>query len=567
MPKFKFAILILIFLFFVETGYARAPLVLNEGTIGVTSLVPGMSGHMLTVIQGTEPSKIPVKIIAVVPQQGGSNLRNLILVRIRNDVKLAQGMSGSPVYFDGKLAGAVRSGWENSDQSLAFVTPIEEMLNLAEYEAEYEAEGRKLADVSISGLSASTPSILELSQKLSIKFIQGASSSPVKNSFNPEKLEKFKPGSAISVFLVWGDVEISALGTVTCVSKGGEFLAIGHEFLRRGKVNYPTAGAIIHGIVDSSEFPFKLSTAQGINGTILQDRDAGLLGKMGYYAPSVSCKFVFRNLDNKTEKTSYFRTVCNEFLADALIERICRGLTEELWDRKGQGTMSITLKIDGKGMSKGWTRKDIFFSEEDVITESFKQTKAILNAFLTQPYSEVLPASFTITVEASQRPKVLSIEDIETVNEAGPGEEISVKVRLREWRGEVFTKKFSLKIPEDSTGVVELIVRGGGTQSFEQAGINGGWKSVTSLERMLTEFKAADGNNQLILELNSDKTEQAFKEALNKKNQKDFLPEEEEYLSETKERRIKEGTLKIYKSEYVIDGLMRRIIHTEKRGE
>ena len=203
MPKFKFAILILIFLFFVETGYARAPLVLNEGTIGVTSLVPGMSGHMLTVIQGTEPSKIPVKIIAVVPQQGGSNLRNLILVRIRNDVKLAQGMSGSPVYFDGKLAGAVRSGWENSDQSLAFVTPIEEMLNLAEYEAEYEAGGRKLADVSISGLSASTPSILELSQKLGIKFIQGASSSPVKNSFNPEKPEKFKPGSAISVFLVW----------------------------------------------------------------------------------------------------------------------------------------------------------------------------------------------------------------------------------------------------------------------------------------------------------------------------------------------------------------------------
>ena len=229
--------------------------------------------------------------------------------------------------------------------------------------------------------------------------------------------------------------------------------------------------------------------------------------------------------------------------------------------------MSITLRIDGKGMSKGWTRKDIFFSEEDVITESFKQTKAILNAFLTQPYSEVLPAGFTITVEASQRPKVLSIEDIETVNEAGPGEEISVKVRLREWRGEVFTKKFSLKIPEDSTGVVELIVRGGGTQSFEQAGINRGWKSVTSLERMLTEFKAADGNNQLILELNSDKTEQAFKEALNKKNQKDFLPEEEEYLSETKERRIKEGTLKIYNSEYVIDGLMRRIIHTEKRGE
>ena len=83
---------------------------------------------------------------------------------------------------------------------------------------------------------------------------------------------------------------------------------------------------------------------------------------------------------------------------------------------------------------------------------------------------------------------------------------------------------------------------------------------------MLREFRASDGNNQLILELNADKAGQALREAMSGKNKrgKDLLPEEEEYLSETKERRIKEGTLKIYNSEYIVDGLMRRIIHTEK---
>ncbi|MBQ6969895.1 MAG: hypothetical protein IJP85_06165 [Synergistaceae bacterium] len=559
MLRLRFAVIFLI-LFVeivetVETGYARAALVLDTEIISAASLKAGMSGHMLTVLKGTEPSKIPVKIISVVPQFRASNVDALILVELQGGVKLAQGMSGSPVYFDGKLAGAVRSGWESSDQRLALVTPITDMLKL-------KVKGYDmLADVSVSGISAAVPSMLELSRKLGLTFRQGTFSAS-----SGVQAGRFKPGSAISVMLVWGDVEISALGTVTAVSKNGEFLALGHEFLKRGKVSYPSAEAVIYDIVNSSAFPFKLSTTTGINGTITQDRDAGLLGKTGYYAPSVSCKFVFRNLDDKTEKASYFRTVTDEFLAPDLIEKVCKGLCEELWDRKGHGTVSVTLRVDGKAVPEGWTSKDIFFSENDVITEAFKQTKMILEAFFTQPYSQVFPAGFTVTVEASENPRILTIEDIETVSEAEPGEQISVKVRLRQWRGDVFTKKFSLKIPEDSTGVVELIVRGGGTQPFEQAGINGGWKSVTSLERMLREFRASDGNNQLILELNADKAGQALREAMSGKNKrgKDLLPEEEEYLSETKERRIKEGTLKIYNSEYIVDGLMRRIIHTEK---
>ena len=92
---------------------------------------------------------------------------------------------------------------------------------------------------------------------------------------------------------------------------------------------------------------------------------------------------------------------------------------------------------------------------------------------------------------------------------------------------------------------------------------------------MLSEFKAADSNNQLVIELNADRTGELLKKVTNarrkgaKTNSKqnrepDLLPEEEEYLSETKERRIKEGTLRIYSSDYYIDGLMRRVIHVEK---
>ena len=168
------------------------------------------------------------------------------------------------------------------------------------------------------------------------------------------------------------------------------------------------------------------------------------------------------------------------------------------------------------------------------------------------------------------------MKHVEAPEDAKPGEEIEVSVSLRVWRNDPVTRKFKLTIPEDSSGVFELIVRGGGTQPMGQAGIEGGWRTITSLERMLTEFRAADANNQIILELNADRTGEIFnkgkstKKSTKAKGKKspaknsDFLPEEEEYLSETKERRIKEGTLKIYSSEYYIDGLMRRIIHTEK---
>ncbi|MBR1658050.1 MAG: hypothetical protein IJ697_06250 [Synergistaceae bacterium] len=548
-----------------------ADFVPEQKIIPVSSLKSGMTGYFLTVLKGTEPSKVPVKIISVIPQIPNHNVKDLVLVKLTGGVKLAQGMSGSPVFIEGKLAGAIRSGWENSDQTLALMIPIETMCSLSRYETGRNSPA--LTDVSISGLSANTPALSELSRKLGVNITQGAGINSGGAVANPETPQKFRPGDAIGVLLVWGDVELSAVGTVTATAKNGGFLAMGHDFLKRGAVNYPSAGVYVHDLVNSSSFPFKIASITGINGTVTQDRETGLLGRTGYYAPSVSGEFVFRDLDRNTENKCRFRTVADEFLTDELVSAVCTALAEELWGRKGQGTMSVTLRIDGKNLPNGWTRKDIFFSEDNIIPEAFKQVKTIINAYLTQPFNDVFPSGFRITIEATQNPKVLMIEEVETVEEAKPGDEIEVSVKMRGWRSETVTEKFKMKIPEDADGVIELIVRGGGTQSFGQAGIEGGWKSIGSLERLMTEFRAADSNNQLIAELNADKTGGLLGEILRKKKsgakskqskESDLLPEEEEYLSETKERRIKEGTLKVYSTEYVVDGLMRRIIHTEK---
>lgn len=542
----------------------------SQPFIPLSRLKPGMKGYMLTVLKGTEPSKIPLRIEAVIPQKPGRQYHDLILVKLLGGHKLAEGMSGSPVYIDGKLAGAIRSGWKETSHTLGMAMPAEYMFMLHGNSPSGE-KSFPLAAITLTGLDVQSPAMQDLSQRLGLPLKQGVSAG---NSAFVPNAPPLKPGGALSVMLAWGDVEIYTLGTVTATDSHGRFIAMGHEFMKRGSVSWPAAGAYIYDVIDTASFPFKLAASLSLNGRVTQDRETGLAGQFGIYPSSISCEFVFINLDTRARDKYNFRVVSDEFMSSSLIEGICRGLAEEAWGRRGQGTMSVSLRIDGRNMPDGWVRKDIFFSGDDITSEAFKHVKTIISAYLSQPFSSVMPSGFTVTVEATERPKVLIIEDVEAPSDAKPGDEIEVSVKLRAWRTSPVTRKFKLTIPEDASGVVELIVRGGGMQSMEQAGIAGGWKSITGLERMLTEFRASDANNQLILELNADRTGGLIRKIKNarrkgakstgKKNREpDLLPEEEEYLSETKERRMKEGTLRIYSSEYFVDGLMRRVIHTD----
>ena len=540
----------------------------EQPLISVSELKPGMSGYALTVIKGMEPVRMPVKIVSIIPQKPGAAMTDKILIKFTGKNKLAQGMSGSPVFIKNKLAGAIRSGWENSDQSLAIITPIQDMIKIFNSEGSgVRREELKKFTLSASGINAN--SLSGLSKALGLNITQGISSGT-----GPLEIKdiKFKPGDAVAALLVWGDVEVSAAGTVTATTKDGKFLAFGHDFLKRGKVSYPSAGAFIHDTVDSHSFPFKLASPLYINGSITHDREAAIGGRAGIFPQSFYAELNFNNLDTNKKSRYKFRVVADEFLTANLIEEIYKGLIAEAWDRKGQGTMDVNLRIEGGNVPKGFARRDIFFSDEDITEAAFKDTAEMIGTYLTQPFDKTMPSSFILSVSATEKPRVLRIEDVTAPKKAKPGDEVEIKVKLREWRARTSEKTFKLKIPDEASDVVEVIVRGGGVEPMEQTAINENLKTVDNLERMLTEFKAADANNEIIIELNSDTMGEALKNALNKNKSEndnddesdDFLPEELEFLSETKERRIKEGTLKIFSSDYVVDGMLKRIIHVEK---
>ena len=540
-----------------------AEFVPEQPIMPVSELKAGMTGYVLTVLKGHDPEKLPMKVVSIIPQKPGGELSDEILIRLSRH-KLAQGMSGSPVYVQGKLIGAVRSGWEMSDQSLACVAPIESMCRIFAEPQRTQERGVSLSVATISGLNVSTPSVQDLSRRLGVTFTQGLT-----RGTNPLTLssERLKPGDSVCALLVWGDVEVGSVGTVTATARDGRFLAFGHPFSKSGRASYPAAKTYIHDIVNSYSFPFKLATAEAITGTFTQDREAGIGGKFGVYPPSIQGELVFRDMDRETEKKYSFRVIADEFMSREILGKVFAALSEEAWGRKGQGTMSVNLRIDGRAVPKGWTRKDIFFSDDNILTKAFEQSQEIISAYLTQPFSETLPAGFTLTVEATQNPRTLKIIDVTAPESAQPGESVEVSVTLKGWRTNAITRKFSMTIPDDAEeGVCELIVRSGSVDPSSQTAIEEGWKSIDSAERMLAEVKALDANNELILELNIDRLGPELDRVLRggKREGPDLLPEQQEYLSETKARRIKEGSLKILSSDYVIQGHMKRLIHVEK---
>ena len=539
-----------------------------------------MRGYLLTVLRGTRPERLPLEVVDVIPQKG--EVSRSILVRLLPSANnraggVAQGMSGSPVYIGGRLAGAVGSGWSFSDHNLALVTPIEDMCAVfSRPDRPAHPLGRgpsprgsgSVAPLSVAGLDGRSAERLAHILGVAVEPTPAGASKALE--VVPGRLS---PGEAVAALLVWGDVEVGATGTVTATARDGRFLAFGHPFLERGAVNFPAARARIHETIPSQAFPFKLASPVSLVGTVTQDRAAGIGGRTDFFTPSVSAALAFTDADQGGLRTvRNFRVVPDAFLGGRLLQGVFSGLMDDIWRRRGQGTMTVNLRIDGRGVDRGWARKNVFFSEDDVSAAALREAARIWDLFLLQPFADGMPIGFRLEVEATEEPRVLFIEDVNVSSDAQPGDTLNVGVTLRPWRKRPVHKSFTLTVPKEASGTCELLVRGGGINSLPQLALEGGWKSIDSLDRMLTEVGAMDANNELVLELLCDPNViKAAKDGPRSDDRRggssDLLPEEREFLSETKARRIREGTLRISRSDYFVDGMMKRLITVKGEDE
>jgi hypothetical protein len=288
--------------------------------IGLDEVVRGQRGYGLSVFSGASPERFDVEVIGVLREFRPG--MSFILARFSGqgleESGVVAGMSGSPVYLDGRLAGAVAFSWDFSTGAIGGITPIAEMRNLSTL----ERGGAAARPASRLGKSSTLRLLLEprlphelLDEQLELLrgavALEGASSTlqysasgyrgaprdllsralgavvPAGRSSDALDLPALEPGSAVTAVLVGGDLSLTATGTVTDLD-GDQLVAFGHALYGLGPVRVPMAKAEVLTVVPSRLSSFKLSNVGEVIGAFDQDRVAGMRGLIGAEAPTAS---------------------------------------------------------------------------------------------------------------------------------------------------------------------------------------------------------------------------------------------------------------------------------------
>lgn len=305
-----------------------------------SELEPGMQGTAWTVFEGMEPEAVPVEIIGLWENAWGPR-QDIILAKLGGRVQetnVAGGMSGSPVYIDGKLAGAISLRVSTfSPDSICGITPIELMLELNEFDdllpgdaktptgalarKELAVPGDVWAQaVGAGGTSALParrpaltpietpltfsgfyPGVLEqfrtVFDRMGMSVAQGGATGALRGSKPADGWENaLRPGQAVTGVLVAGDLSITGLGTVT-YNDGERVLAFGHSFFNLGPIEMPLSEAEILMVLSSELEPNKFGNATQVVGALQQDRHSGIMGVLGSEAQTVPVSLKVRSFD------------------------------------------------------------------------------------------------------------------------------------------------------------------------------------------------------------------------------------------------------------------------------
>ncbi len=517
MPKLlRFCLAVLLCLWVLPAAAAHAA----AAFLPVNEVKAGMQGIAKTVVNGTKIEEFGVEVLGIMKNKGPAG-GDLVLVRTYGEIidrtgGIVQGMSGSPVYIDGKLVGAIAYGWPLSDHRIGMVTPIEDMIKL--WQAPDEKNNRVFRQVDISGefevLSTPVmaagftgPALKVLSDKLKplnlVPYAVGAVPDDV-------QFGQIEPGSSIGVELIRGDISLSALGTVTYV-EDGKVLAFGHPFLRRGNTGYFMTNAHIFTAVEGLESGFKVGATGEAIGLINQDRSAGIAGQLAKYPSVVPVRI--RVMDEQLGRLGDYavQVVHDEQLAPALAASAVFNAVDKTMDRSGPGTARVSFEIMARDMpGEVIKRENMFYSPGSIGEFTIGEFFEAMNMLANNKFNPVEIMDVKVEVVVSEERRTASIVEAHPVTvSAQPGDTVDLLVKLKPYRGETIIQTVPFVVPKDQpAGPLMLVVRGGGLIPLpqlllRQQGIDLS-KSLNkdkSFAELLEDFQDGDRNNDIVVEV------------------------------------------------------------------
>lgn len=508
----------------------------------------GMQGVAKTVVAGTTIEEFGVEVIGIMKNKGPSG--DLILVRTFGDVidrtgGIAQGMSGSPVYIDGRLVGAIAYGWTFTDHRVGMVTPIADMLKLwnlpapeprlTDEEVKPEEQPAEKPDEKKPAEKAGAPAGQSPAKVLKDKAtpLMAAGFSDGALAMLTAKLRPFnltpyavgdapggavygplEPGSAVGVQLVRGDVSLGAMGTVTCV-EDNKVLAFGHPFLKKGNAGYFLTNAYVFTTVQGLENSFKVGAVGPAIGVVDQDRGAGVTGQLGQFPSAVPLRINVTDRSLGTSQDAVVQVVQDEQLFPVLAAAAVLSVIEKASDRVGAGTAKVSFEISARNMPGDvFKRENMFYSPANIGEQAISELYELMALLAANQFQavDVIDVQVDATVDPERRTATI-MEARPSVASAKPGEKIEITVSLKPFRGETITCKVPFTIPKDQQlGPLTLEVRGGGMVpliqllSKQQVGNEellqaiGKMKTKTFAD-MLKELADRDHNNDIVVEV------------------------------------------------------------------
>jgi len=445
---------------------------------------PGMHATAWTVFQGTEPEAMPVEIVGVWKNYLGPR-QDVILCKLGGKGKetgVAAGMSGSPVYFDGKLMGAIslRMG-VFSPEAICGITPIESMLEIQEFDKSRPSDARtpdkaaQLADApSVPGVnlafvqpidtpmmfSGFSPVVLKqfepVFSQMGVTAVQGGASAGNLSAKPAAGWEKsLNPGEAVSGILVSGDMSATGMGTVT-YNDGKRVLAFGHPFYNLGPIDMPMAKSEILMVLGSTYQPTKFGSATEVVGALKQDRYTGIMGELGSEAPTVPVHVRVRSLGAGGtvigQKDLNFNVFVHQKWTPLLMNMTLANSLQEM----NEFADEITYRISGDVQLMG--SEGLHVSTVQTGTDAMAPVPLTLGAWWGDKFQRLFENNVTTPnlkqveciVDLLPDRRIMSVDTAWTPSpEVTAGTEIPVKVFLRPYRGERIEQNIIVKIPAD----------------------------------------------------------------------------------------------------------------------
>jgi hypothetical protein len=477
-----------------------------QQTIPVDQIHTGMRGVAYTVFQGIKPEAMDVEVLGVLRNVNGPK-GDIILVRLHGTkveyTGVVAGMSGSPVYIDGKLAGALafRIG-EFSKEPIAGVTPIADMLeiNALDRSPAEEAVATKPAIKDVAGKTAApgdgssalgstaTGSVQGFSnylQPIETPLVFGGFSEDTMRRFAPEfasagivpvmgagsvsdvkQPEPLEPGSAVSAVLVRGDMDIEATCTVTYIDPQ-RLLACGHPLLQFGSVDLPMNKAQVLATLPSPLNAFKIVNTTEPAGTFVQDRHTGIMGVFNKQPEMIPVTLTINGGAGAKAKEFHYEVLNNARLSPVAIMATVFNALHGVNEYGEEITYTLNGSIDVKGFPEV-ALKNMFSPADGGQPAAMQAALSLGERFgriYDNPYNAPAVEGVKLDFDLVRERRWARLESARTdVTEARPGDEIIVETVLAPYRGERSVRQIAVKIPTSaSKGALHILVSDGET--------------------------------------------------------------------------------------------------------